>query len=141
MDVLQLIGRIVFVLVFLGSGFAGHFGDTNNMVGYAESRGLKNARPLVLLSGAWIIVAALSVALGVFTDIGLLMVAAFALSAAFLIHRFWTDEDQMTQQIEMTNFMKNLSIAGAAITLFVFYGVFGEVIGFQITDPAFDLNL
>ena len=52
MDLVALIGRILFGLLFLGSAFGGHFGATYATAGYAESRGLKGARMLVLLTGA-----------------------------------------------------------------------------------------
>ena len=52
MDLVALIGRILFSLLFLGSAFDGHFGATDASAGYAESRGLKGARMLVLLTGA-----------------------------------------------------------------------------------------
>jgi len=141
MDVLILIGRTLFALIFLASGFAGHFGQTDGTAGYAQMRGLKNARPLVQLSGVWIIVGALSVILGVYADVGFLLLGAYALTTAILIHHFWTDADAMTQQNEMSHFMKNLSMAGASLVMFVFFAAAGPAIDFQITDPLFEVTL
>ena len=39
MDVIALIGRILFVLVFLGSGTTGHIGQRKGMAQYAASQG------------------------------------------------------------------------------------------------------
>ena len=141
MDVLVLIGRIMFGMIFLASGIAGHLMQTENTAGYAQMRGLKYAKPLVRLSGVWIAVGGLMVILGIFADLGFLLVGAYTVAAMFLIHHFWTDDDAMTQQIEMTMFMKNLSMAGGAIIGFVFFAAAGDSIGFQITDTLFEVTL
>ena len=44
MDVLFLIGRILFSAIFLSSAFA-HLTATGDMAGYAESRGVRPGRP------------------------------------------------------------------------------------------------
>ena len=54
MGIIILIGRILFGLIFLGSGIAGHFMQADATAGYAESRGVKNAKTLVQVSGALI---------------------------------------------------------------------------------------
>jgi uncharacterized membrane protein YphA (DoxX/SURF4 family) len=105
-DLAAPIGRILSSLLFLGSAFGGHFGATDATAGYAESRGVKGARMLVLLSGAQLAAGALMVLLGTSADLGALRNAAFTLPTAFLIHHFWTDQDPMTQQMEMTQFMR-----------------------------------
>ena len=140
MDVVALIGRILFSLLFLGSGFAGHFGATAAMAGYGESRGLKNARFLVLLSGVQIAAGGLMVLLGIWVDLGALLIAVFTLAAAFLIHHFWTDQDPMQRQMEMTQFMKDIALTGGALILFVLYAGFGDELGFQIVDPLWSLS-
>jgi uncharacterized membrane protein YphA (DoxX/SURF4 family) len=140
-DLVALIGRILFSLLFLGSAFGGHFGATDATAGYAESRGLKGARMLVLLTGAQLAAGGLMVLLGIWADLGALLIAAFTLAAAFLIHHFWTDQDPMVRQMEMTQFMKDIALTGAALLVFVLYAVFGDELGFQIVDPLFDLSL
>ena len=46
----------------------------------------------------------------------------------------------MTQQLEMTQFMKNLAIAGGALLLFAFLAANGDRVGFQITEPLFNID-
>ncbi len=139
MDVVVLIGRTLFVAIFLASGI-GHFGQTEGMAGYAEMRGVKPARPFVLLSGTQIIVGGSMVLLGVWADLGALLLGAFALEAAFLIHHFWTDEGQEARN-QQAHFMKNIALAGAALTMFVFFAVAGPDLGLQITEPLFNLTI
>ena len=141
MDVLILVGRILFVLVFVSSGLMGHFGQVDQLTAWSESRGLKNARLMVLASGAWIVVGGLMVAFGVFADLGFLLLAAFSFGAAFLMHGFWKESDPMQKMSEQTQFMKNLALAGAALVMFVFFAAAGSTIGLQITDPLFEVTL
>jgi putative oxidoreductase len=89
MDVIALIGRILLVLVFLGSGTTGHLGQRKGMAQYASSAGIPAAEPLVVVSGVMIIIGGLMVALGVWGDLGaLLLLLVFVLATAFLIHAF-----------------------------------------------------
>ncbi|HEX6074708.1 MAG TPA: DoxX family protein [Micromonosporaceae bacterium] len=136
MDVVALIGRILFVAVFLGSGL-NHLTQTAGMAGYAESKRLPAARPMVLISGVWIIVGSLMVLLGLWGDLGALMLAAFVLLTAFLFHGFWQESDPMTRQNETAHFLKDVSLGGAALLTFVLYARFGEDLGLVITDPLF----
>ncbi len=50
MDVVVLIGRILFAALFVVSA-VGHFGQTDAMTGYAQSRGVPLARLAVLAGG------------------------------------------------------------------------------------------
>ena len=58
MDVLILVGRILFAAVFLG-GAIGHFTTTEAMSAYTESMGLRPGRLFVIGSGLWQMAAAL----------------------------------------------------------------------------------
>jgi putative oxidoreductase len=137
-DVLFLIGRILFVVVFLGSAVA-HLTDKGAMAGYAESRGVKPARPAVLMSGAMILVGAILVVLGVWIDLGAILLGLFTLSAAVLMHNFWVEKEPGARQTEMVQFMKDLALTGAAlILLYVAWSLDGGG-GFTLTDPLFDV--
>lgn len=137
MDVIILIGRILFVLLFFGSGL-GHLTQTAGMAMYAESMGVKPGRPLVLLTGVQIIVGGLMVVLGIWPDLGMLLLAAFVLPTAFLMHPFWKMEGEMAQA-QQSQFMKNVALGGAALMLFAFFAAWGDEVGLMITDPLFSL--
>ena len=138
MDVLYLIGRILFCLLFLSSAVA-HFTQTDAMAGYAESRGVKPGRPMVLLSGLQIIVGAVLVVLGIWTDVGAILLALFTLLTAFLIHRFWIDKEPMARQMEMTQFFKDLALAGGALVLLYLAWELEGDLALTITDPLFNV--
>ncbi len=140
MSFVILIGRILFGLIFIGSGINGHLMATEQTVGYAEMRGLKNARILVQVSGVLIALGGIAVILGIWADLAALGLALYSLITAVAVHHFWTDEGDM-QTAEMTGFMKNLSIAGGGLILFAFVAAAGEALGFTITGPVFDGSL
>jgi uncharacterized membrane protein YphA (DoxX/SURF4 family) len=139
-DVVILIGRIMYSLIFIGSGSAGHLMQTEGTAGYAESRGVPNSRILTQLSGVLIFVGGVAVILGIWADLAALGLAAYSLIAGFMVHHFWTDEDEMVKQSEMSMFMKNLSIAGGGLILFAFLAATGDAHGLMITDPLFDID-
>ena len=139
-DAVVLIGRVLFALIAIGSAFGGHFMATDSTAGYAESRGVKNPRAMVLVSGVLLVAAAVSLIAGIYADLGALLFGSFTLLTAFMVHHFWTDDDEMTKQIEMTNFMKNLSITGGALLAFALFATAGDDIGLTVTDSLFDLS-
>lgn len=136
MDVLFLIGRVLFVALFLGSSF-GHFKQSDAMAGFAESRGLKGGKPVVLATGVQIAVGAVLVLLGIWMDLGLILLALFLLGTAFLIHNFWKDSDPQTRYMEMVQFNKDLGLAGASIALLAAVWIMGDDLGLTITGPLF----
>lgn len=141
MSFVILIGRILLGLIFVGSGAAGHLMQADATAGYGASRGVPNSKVLTQLSGVLILVGGLSVIFGVFADLAALGLAAYSLIAAFMVHHFWTDTDEVTKTMEMSMFMKNLSIAGGALILFAFLAAAGEAVDFMVTDPIFDFSL
>src|SRR5439155_1867522 len=115
MDVVFLVGRILFALIFIFSGLMGHLAEARQTAAYARSQGAPAPELMVPLSGAVILVGGVSVALGAWADVGALLVAAFAFSVAFFMHAFWREKDPMQQQNQMAHFMKNMALTGAAL--------------------------
>ena len=135
MDVLFLIGRILLVVPFIQSGLMIHFSRTG--VENARAYGAPAPALMVPLSGAAIVVGGLSVALGIWGDLGALVLAAFALAILPIIHAFWKEDDAQAQQAQIVNFVKNISIAGGALVLFYAYNQLQGDAGLSITDPLF----
>jgi uncharacterized membrane protein YphA (DoxX/SURF4 family) len=138
MDVLFLVGRILYSLIFLSSAYS-HLTKTDAMAGYAESRGVRPGRPWVLISGVQILVGGLLVLLGIWIDLGAILLALFTLAAAVFMHGFWRDKDPMTRQMEMIQFSKDLALCGGALILLYLAWEFGDGLGLTITDPLFDV--
>ncbi|MET8874535.1 DoxX family protein [Nocardia sp. NPDC004278] len=135
MDVLVLIGRVLFSVLFLSSA-AGHFTQTEVMADYAKNRGLPLPRIAVLASGVMFALGGLSVLLGVWADLGSLLLAITLLSTTVLMHQFWKESDPQAKQGEMIHFNKDLALTGASLMLFAFFAHVDEL-GLTITGPLF----
>lgn len=138
MDVLVLIGRVFFGMLFVGSAVA-HLTKTNDMASYAESRGVPMAKVAVASSGVLILVGGLMMVLGVWADLGALLLVVFLVPTAVLMHAFWKESDEQTKYIEQVQFMKDMAMAGAALMLFAFFANTSDL-GLTITGPLFSLN-
>jgi putative oxidoreductase len=135
-DAVAFVGRILFVAVFLGSGYA-HLAQTQAMAGYAASKGVPGAKVATRASGVLLIVGALMVLLGIWADLGALLLVVFLIPTAFLMHAFWKETDPQAKQLEMVQFQKDLALAGASLVIFALIVQLGDGFGLAITDPLF----
>jgi len=117
-----LVGRIIFGGFFIFNGI-NHFMNLGMMSGYTASKKVPAPRVAVALTGLMLLAGGLSVVLGVWPVIGLVLLILFLVPVAFIMHNFWAVEDPMQRQGEQVNFMKNLALAGAALALM--YGASG----------------
>jgi len=136
MNAVLVIGRILFALIFINSGIM-HLIKLDAMAGYATYKKVPAAKLSVAVSGLMILIGGLYVALGIYADLGALLIALFLIPTAFLMHAFWKESDATAKQNEMNNFFKNLSIAGAALIIFVLVGS-GANFGPHITGVFFN---
>jgi putative oxidoreductase len=136
-DVVFLIGRIVFALVFLFSGATVHLIQARQGIEYARMYRVPAPEVLVPLSGVMAVVGALSVILGIWADLGALLLIAFLLPVAFFMHAFWRETDQQMKANQMAHFLKNMALAGGALILFYAYNQLQGAAGLTITDPLF----
>jgi len=136
MNAVLVIGRILFALIFINSGIM-HLIKLDAMAGYATYKKVPAAKLSVAVSGLMILIGGLYVALGIYADLGALLIALFLIPTAFLMHAFWKESDATAKQNEMNNFFKNLSIAGAALIIFVLVGS-GANFGPHITGAFFN---
>lgn len=130
-DEVLLLGRILFSLVFLGSGI-GHLTQTEGSAQYAAYKKVPSAKLAVQVSGVLMILGAAAVILGIWMDLAGLLLAILVLVMAFMMHRFWEETDAQTKQVEMAQFMKNVSIAGAGLIIATF-----SFAPYTITDGVF----
>jgi uncharacterized membrane protein YphA (DoxX/SURF4 family) len=140
MEVVMLIGRILFAFMFLMSG-VNHFAQSGAMVGYAQFKKVPAAKAAVLVSGLLFVLGSLSVILGIYADLGALVLAVVTLITAFKMHDFWAQADAQAKQTEMINFLKNISMAGAALFIFAVAAAEGSNIGWTLTESLWALSL
>lgn len=138
MDVLVLIGRILFVVLFLGSAL-NHFTQSKAMTGYAQSKSVPMANIAVLVSGALLALGGLSVLLGIWHDLGALLLVVFLVPTAVLMHPFWKESGE-GKQVETIMFLKDMSLAGASLMLFAMFAYLGDDLGLTITGSLFSFS-
>jgi len=116
MEILFLIGRIIFGGFFIFSSF-NHFFKNKMLADYAASKGVPSAPFFVYISGLFILLGGLLILLGVYIQFAVLLLVIFLLVTSFKIHNFWAIADPMAKMSEMVNFMKNMALLGAALTM------------------------
>ena len=88
------------------------------MTGYAKYKKLPAAKLGVLISGLFFLLGGVYVALGLWVDLGALLLAITLILAAVIFQNFWTETDATARQTAMMGFNKDLALAGAALILF-----------------------
>ena len=115
-DILLLIGRIIYGGFFLMSGL-NHFTKMNSYKQYAASKAVPAPSLAVGGSGLLLLLGGISVLLGFWPYIGLLLIVIFLLGTTPTMHAFWSISDPMAKMGEMVNFLKNAALLGAALTM------------------------
>jgi putative oxidoreductase len=67
------------------------------------------------------------------------MIAAFLLPAAVLFHPFWSVSDPAARRTQEGSFYRNLTLLGAALSLFALFATTGHV-PFALIGPAISLR-
>ena len=132
-----LIGRLVFAYYFGVVAGVGHFKKDQMMRGYAKQAGFPVPAVAGWVAGVWLIVGAVSLGLGIWPDLGSLMIAAFVIPATVFFHRFWTFEDEAQKTLQTSAFYRNLLILGASLVFFGTFVALGSALRFTITAPLF----
>ena len=120
MEILILIARFLFSLIFLMSGM-GHFTQAKTMAEYTKSKKVPAPGLAVFVTGMMLLLGGLSILLGAFVNIGAILLIIFLIPTAFIMHNFWTVKDPMMKQQDQINFMKDLALAGAAFLIWYLY--------------------
>ena len=115
-DIAFLVGRLLFGGFFLMSGLT-HITGREQMVPYAESKGIPAPTLAVVGSGVLLLVGGASVVFGILPTVGLAALVVFLVVVTPSMHDFWNAEDPNEQMTEQTQFLKNAALLGAAVAL------------------------
>jgi putative oxidoreductase len=138
-EIILLVGRVLFACLFLYSA-RGHLVNGPMMIDYSRKAGLPLPALAAWPAALWLAGGALSVALGIFPDVGALMLAVFVVPAAVYLHRFWDVKDPQQRRAESASFWRNATLLGACLCLFVFFATAGYAVHLDLTNPLFDLR-
>jgi putative oxidoreductase len=106
------LGRWLFALLFIETGYS-HL--TKAAQAYALSFGIPPW--MTIAAGIMACVGGLCVATGFRAREGAVLIAGFLAPVTLVMHRFWTVQDPAQHAAQMANFMKNLSLFGAALMI------------------------
>jgi uncharacterized membrane protein YphA (DoxX/SURF4 family) len=135
--VIVLAGRVLFAYFFGAVAGVGHFRRSKIMEGYAKSAGFPVPAIAGWPVGVWLIAGAVSLALGIWPDLGVLMFALFLIPAATFFHAFWKIEDPAQKQTQTQFFWRNMIGLGACAMIFGTFVTLGPALRFTITAPLF----
>jgi len=131
------VGRVLFVGLFMSTA-VNHIRSRDRYVAIAKGR-----IPIPYVAGwpagVWLLLADASMVLGVWPDIGTLMLAAFLVPITILFHPFWAISDPAQRRTQEMNFYRNVSLVGAALALFALFSVVGPG-RFAITGSLLNLR-
>ncbi len=136
-----LIGRILFV-VFPAyiSGYQGHFKSAEGYRAYASSVSFPVMALVTWPAGVWLVAASLSIALGIWPDIGSLMLAVFMIPTAYYFHAYWKLSDRGQRGSLAQLFWRNVIVFGACLVMFGFFASADHALRFAVTGSAIKLH-
>jgi putative oxidoreductase len=114
MNIAFLIGRIIFATFWLVGSF-NHFKNLNYISEYAKARGTPSPKVAVAGTGVILLLGGLSMLLGVYPVVGIILLIIFLLGVSFQMHAYWKLDDAQMKQIDRINFTKNMALVGALL--------------------------
>ena len=114
MEYVVLLGGLLYTIIFLMAA-PGHF--TAKTIGFAASKGVPIASLAVPVSGVIAFLGGLSILLGYKAKLGAWLIVLCLIPVTIMIHNFWAIADPIQAQMQQVNFMKNLSMLGAALLI------------------------
>src|SRR5438105_8703471 len=107
------VGRLLFVGLFMSTA-VNHIRSRDRYVAIAKGR-----IPIPYVAGwpagVWLLLADASLVLGVWPDIGTLMLAAFLVPITILFHPFWAISDPSQRRTQDVNFYRQVITGGTVI--------------------------
>ena len=135
MEVVMLVGRILFAFMVVSGGL-NHLTKAEAMAGYAAYKKVPSPKLANFVSGVLLLAGGLSIILGVYADLGAVVIAALLVLMALKMHDFWAQTDAQAKQMETIAFWKNISMAGGALFIFA-VAANGQEIGWTLTESLF----
>ena len=109
-----VLGRFLFAAIFIASAPM-HF--SQKVIGMAASHGVPLAQIAVPASGLLALAGGLSILLGYRAKLGAWALVVFLLPTTLMLHQFWAVVDREAMTLQLTMFMKNLSLMGGALLI------------------------
>ncbi len=112
--VAAVVGRVMIATIFLMSAVGNKIPQFNQTVDYMTANGVPMPSLMLVGAIAFLIVGSVSIVVGYRARIGAALLLIFLILATYFFHNFWAYEGQ-EQQMQMIQFMKNLSMMGTMV--------------------------
>ena len=116
MKTVFLLGRLIFGGFFLYNGLH-HFQERKAMTQYVGAKNVPMPEIAVATTGAMLLLGGASILSGVKPKLGTVAIMGFLAGVSPIMHDFWNSKDSQHRQADMVNFMKNMALLGAAMSL------------------------
>lgn len=136
MDVVNVVGRVLFAFLFLQNGY-NHLAHPKVMIPFGEYIGVPSPKLSVPATGVMMIVGGVLIALGLWADLGAILLILFLPAAGFYGHAYWKETDPNMRAAQTAQFYKNIALTGAALFIFAIYGEFGDDVPASLGGPLF----
>jgi len=114
---LPVVGRVLFAIYFLLMGLS-HLVNFREHSEFIGGKGVPLARAATLLTIVMMVGGGGLVLLNWHRSLGALALFGIIFPAPFFLHHFWNETDSYSRLSEFAHFIKDLSLAGAALLLF-----------------------
>ena len=117
--ILSPLSRVLLGFIFLVSAVGVNIPRFDELANSMAIEGIPFSEVMLIGAIIFLIAGSLSIMLGFRAKIGASLLFIFLALATYYFHDFWTLTDAQDKQIQMTHFMKNLSLMGAMLFVVV----------------------
>lgn len=140
MDVIELLGRVLFAAAFAITPY-GVVQTAPRIAGTPMLAFMPRplAVPVIRASAGSSVLGAAMIAVGLWPDLGALLVLAFLVPVTLVMHRFWElpKDPFLPRKQKRDAFLSNVSLAGGAIVLFAMVNASQDVGIAVLAEPLF----
>jgi len=119
MEILHLLGRLLFGGFFLYNALNHLVLGTAGLAAYAAAKGVPAPRAAVILTGLLLLVGGALLVLGYAPKLAVLLLLVFLVPVSFKMHAFWAEQGE-ARMMDLVQFSKNMAMAGALLMLLPF---------------------
>jgi putative oxidoreductase len=109
-----LLGRILVGGYYINSAYQ-HFTHVGPMGRGAAAHGVPAPELAVIGAGVLLLVAGLSLLLGLLPRLGVAALVLFLVPVTLIMHPFWAGQDPAQQQSDLIHFTKNIGLLGSSL--------------------------
>jgi uncharacterized membrane protein YphA (DoxX/SURF4 family) len=113
---LPLVGRVLFAFYFLAMGMS-HLVHFREHAAFIGGKGVPFARPATILTVLMMLGGGVLVLFNWHRSVGGILLFGIIFPAPFFLHHFWKETESYPRLSEFAHFIKDLSLAGAALLL------------------------